>query len=115
MAKWFGNIGYASDVEDPVGSGIYKKSWIIRQYQGDVVRNYLRMKEGDHVNDNITLSNEISIIADQFAYDNFHNIQYVEYMGAKWKVTGIDAISRPRLNLTLGGVYNGETGPTEET
>lgn len=115
MAKWFGNIGYAIDEEDPIGSGIYKKHWTVRQYQGDVIRNYRRLDQGQSINDGINISNEISILADPFAYDNFHNMQYIEYMGAKWKITGVDAAQRPRLILTIGGVYNGETGPTDET
>ena len=115
MAKWFGNIGYAVDIEDPEGSGIYKKTWTIRQYQGDVIRNYKRTDQGNDVNDGITISNELSILADPYAYENFHTMQYVEYMGARWKVIGVDAATRPRLVLTLGGVYNGETGPTDET
>ena len=115
MAKWFGNICYAEDVEDPADSGIYVKSYTVKQYQGDMVRNYKRTDKSDNLNDDITISNELSILADPYAYQNFHNILYVEYMGAKWKVTGVDAATRPRLTLTLGGVYNGTTGPTCET
>jgi hypothetical protein len=34
-------------------------------------------------------------------------MRYVEFMGAKWKVSSVDATKRPRLVLTLGGLYNG--------
>ena len=112
MAKWFGNIVYADCVEDPEGSGIYKNKTIVRQYQGDLIRNYRRLDSGSNVNDNINISNELSILADPYAYENFHKIIYVEFMGAKWKVTGVDAAQRPRLILTIGGLYNGENGPT---
>lgn len=112
MAKWFGNIGYAGIVESPEGSGIYKEDIVIRQYQGDVIRNYRRSDSGNTVNDNLNISNEFSIIADPYAYENFHKMRYIEYMGAKWKITGVDAAQRPRLVLTVGGVYNGENGPS---
>ena len=56
---------------------------------------------------NINVANEISIVADPFANQNFHTMLYVEFMGTKWKITNVE-VKRPRLTLTLGGVYNGE-------
>lgn len=37
----------------------------------------------------------------------FHTMKYVVWMGASWKITSIE-VQRPRLLLTIGGVYNGE-------
>ena len=51
------------------------------------------------------LSDEISIVADPFANENYFAIRFVEYMGAKWKVQSI-SVQFPRLNLSLGGLYN---------
>lgn len=67
-----------------------------------------RNEQGQSINDNITLNNSISIIADAYAYENFFAIQYVKVMGTAWKVTSVE-VQRPRLILTLGGVWNGET------
>ena len=66
----------------------------------------MRPQGAETVNDNVVISNQISIIADPFAMSNFHNIKYVEYMGTRWKITSVD-VQYPRLLLTLGGVYNG--------
>jgi hypothetical protein len=33
-------------------------------------------------------------------------MRYVEWMNARWKITSID-VKRPRVILTIGGVYNG--------
>ena len=101
MAKFFGTIGYA--VTEEVRPGIWKPKMAEHQYYGDLVRTSRRFEGNDKVNDDITVSNEISIVADPFAYQNFHLMKYVEYMGAKWKITNVE-VQYPRLILTIGGV-----------
>jgi len=71
-----------------------------------LARNTRRYESADQVNDNLTIANEISIVADPYAYENFHAMRYVEFMGAKWKISNVE-VQRPRLILTIGGVYNG--------
>ena len=104
MAKWFGQIGYAETVESK--PGVWKEQITEREYFGDLLRNSRRLQSSSSLNDNVTISNEISILADQFAYQNFHSIRYAEFMGTKWKVSNIE-VQYPRLILTLGDVYNG--------
>ena len=78
-------------------------------YYGDVVRNSRRYESSsDKLNDNLNITNQFSIVADAYAYQNFHKMRYVEWMGAKWKITSVDATNRPRLILEVGGVYNEE-------
>ena len=103
MAKFCGVIGYALTVETE--PGIYKEQIIENQYFGDVIRNSRRLQERSKVNDDINISNQISIIADPFANNNFHAMRYVEFMGAKWKITDVE-VQYPRLLLTIGGLYN---------
>ena len=105
MAKFYGIIGYAESVE--VEPGIWEDQMTERRYYGDLIRNTRRLRSSDKVNDDITTSNEISILADPFAYENFHSMRYVEFMGTKWKVVNVD-VQYPRLILSLGGVYNGQ-------
>lgn len=107
MAKWFGKIGYESTVEDPEGSGIWVEKITERDYYGDFVRNTRRLQQGDSINDNVTISNQISILSDPYAIQNFHTIRYATYMGTKWKVNSVE-VQYPRLILELGGEYNGE-------
>ena len=104
MAKWFGKIGYAETVESK--PGVWKEQITEREYFGDLLRNSRRLQSSSSLNDNVIISNEISILADQFAYQNFHSIRYAEFMGTKWKVSNIE-VQYPRLFLTLGDVYNG--------
>ena len=104
MAKFYGPIGYAELVETK--PGVWENHIFERYYRGDVVRNNRRLQTTDQVNDDISISNEISIVADPFANGNFHKILYIGFMGTKWKVSNIE-VQYPRLILTLGGVYNG--------
>lgn len=105
MAKWYGKIGFIKQVEN--NPGVYISKTIERNYYGDLIRNsrgWSTQSEG--TNDNLTLNNQISIIADSFASDNSSFMKYVEIMGGKWKITNIE-INYPRLILTVGGLYNG--------
>lgn len=104
MAKFYGVIGYAATVQTE--PGIYEEQIVEIEYMGDVLRNTRRLREGSKINDDVAISNQISIIADPYASNNFHAMRYVTFMGAKWKVSEVD-VQYPRLILTLGGVYNG--------
>lgn len=103
MAKWCGIIGYAEQVETT--PGVWSEQITERKYYGDVIRNNRRLQSAGKLNDDINVGNEISIVADPFANNNFHSMRYVEFMGTKWKVTTVD-VQYPRLILSLGGVYN---------
>lgn len=104
MGKWYGVIGYAETVETE--PGIWEERITERSYYGDIVRNNRRLQNSGFVNDDININNEISIVADPFAYQNFHAMRYVEFMGAKWKISTVE-VQYPRLILSIGGVYNG--------
>lgn len=107
MAKYYGKIGYAIDEE--VKPGVWNPRIIEREYFGDVTRDTRRLSSSGNTNDNIVISNEISIVADPFANENFHSILYAEYMGAKWKVTSAE-VKFPRIILSLGEVYTVDVG-----
>lgn len=105
MAKFFGAIGYA--VTSETTPGVYEEQIIEREYFGDVNRNIRKLENSEHLNDDINVSNEISIVSDPFANENFYSMRYAEFMGTKWKITSVE-VKYPRLILTLGGVYNGQ-------
>ena len=68
MAKFFGKIGYA--VSKDVRPGVWDGEITEREYFGDLIRNTSRYQTSDKLNDDINISNEISIVADPFAYQN---------------------------------------------
>lgn len=108
MAKYFGKIGFAEQVEnDPVNSpGVFTEEIVEREYYGDWIRVSRQLQGTDHLNDNINISNQLSIVSDPYAMSHFFSIRYATYSGVKWKVTNVDP-EYPRLTLSLGGVYNG--------
>ena len=105
MAKFYGPIGYAITKETT--PGVWEDEIIEHMYYGELIRNTRRIQTADQLNDNINVANEISILADPFARENFHLMKYVGFMGAKWKILSVE-VQYPRLILTVGGVYNGE-------
>ena len=105
MAKFYGKIGYG--VTSEIRPGVWDETITERPYYGDVNKLSRRLESSDKVIDDITISNEISILADPFAYENFSTIKYVEYMGAKWKINKVE-VRFPRLLLVTGGLYNGK-------
>lgn len=102
--KFYGPIGYAETVETK--PGVWVEQITKRMYYGDLTRNTRRLQNSETLNDDINVANEISIVADPFAQQNFHAMRYVEFMGAKWKISNVE-VQYPRLILTIGGVYNG--------
>lgn len=108
MARFYGEVGYGESVETPPGSGVWKLQITELTYQGEVIRNIRQLESVDKVNDDLTISNSISIVADQHAIEHYFNIRYVRWEGALWTVTTVEVRS-PRLILNLGSVYNGPT------
>lgn len=104
MARYYGAVGYATS--RLTAPGVYEDTIEERFYRGDILKNTSRWQRNDYLNDDLNISNRISILADPYAYENFSKIKYVVWMCQKWKVSEIE-VQRPRLILTIGGVYNG--------
>lgn len=105
MAKFYGPVGYGHTIETK--PGVFKDEITERNYTGEVIRDTRQLQGGDKVNDDISVTNSISIMADGYASENFFAIRYVGWAGTLWKVSDIE-VQRPRLILRLGGVYNGQ-------
>lgn len=109
MNRFYGKVGYGVTVE--TAPGVHEDVIHERDHFGDVVRNSLKFRAGESVNNDLSVSNSISIVADAYANEHFSNIRYVEWAGTLWSVSEIE-VQSPRLLLRLGGVYN---GPRPET
>lgn len=106
MAKYYGRIGFIHDVE--TRPDVWEHTVTVKRYKGDVSRNSKRFESTDKLNDDLNINNEIRIVADPYASQNFYALRFAEFMGTFWKVTNV-TVEYPRLVLTLGGVYNGPT------
>lgn len=105
MAKFFGEIGFSSTVE--TSPGVFTDTIQTREYCGDFERQGRRWENGESINDDLIINNYISILSDDFAYNNIGNMKWVKIGDAKWKIQSVE-IAYPRIKLTLGGVWNGE-------
>jgi len=108
--RFRGIVGYAITKEVNPGTGVYSDIVTERTYSGDVLRAQSNSREGQGLNNNLSSSNRISIVADPYAYEQAHAIRYVVWRGIRWQVTSVEDSHRPRLILTLGGVYNDQQG-----
>ena len=104
MSKFYGKVGFVKDNVE-TAPGVYMPAVTERNYYGDIIRLTRRWDTPTEVNDHLNLSNEISIVADDYFFENIGYIRYVVYLGVKWKVSSIDPV-HPRVRLSLGGEYN---------
>lgn len=104
MARFYGKVGFGTTVDK--GLGIWEDVIVEKFYRGDVVRDSRSLTEGQSVNDDISVGNSIRIVADAYAGEHIYAMRYVEWQGARWKITEVENV-RPRLLLRLGGIYNG--------
>jgi hypothetical protein len=106
VAKFHGKIGYGGTSE--VSPGVFADTITEYSYYGDIIQNSRGLRDGENLNQDITVGNSISIVADAYANEHFFAIRYVEWAGVLWTVENVD-VQSPRLILRLGEVYNGPT------
>lgn len=111
--KFFGNIGFVHQKETV--PGIWETIAEEREAYGDVLSNVRRWEStSETVNDSVTSSNRLSMLADRFLCEHIGAMRYVKWNGTVWAIRSVELV-RPRAILTLGGVYNGEQEYPEET
>ena len=113
--KYSGVVGFSvveSGVDD--ADDIWEGTDLVEKpYYGDVLQGAQRWDQNsDSVNPNMRLSNRISIMADGFAVNHMSTMKYITYEGIRWEISAIE-VARPRLIISLGGVYNGPTPEPE--
>lgn len=110
MSKFSGIIGFEIQVEK--SPGIWGPSVVEKRVSGELVKFHQRNELSGNVNDDLSLSNTVSIVARPDILRNLETIRYIKFsypkIGGCWKVSRIDAIDYPKLTLEVGGVYNGE-------
>lgn len=107
MAKFYGPIGFATTTENPANTGVWQEGLVEKSYRGDITRISRREEERENLLPNLTVNHKISIVSDAFADNNIFAMRYVKWMGTLWTITSVE-VYRPRLILSIGGVYNGK-------
>ena len=106
MAKFSGMIGYAINSE--TAPGVFEDTIIERRHYGDVLSAASRWEQTEVLNDDLVISNRISIVADKFLRENLGAMKYALVNHQRWTIRKIEQ-KEPRFVLTLGGIYNGPT------
>lgn len=106
--RFFGAVGYGESLETEPDSGVWVNVITEVEYKGDVSRNVKDTAPGEKVNNDLSVNNLFSVIADAQVPKHFSKIKYVVWQGERWKVTSVE-VKPPRLLLTIGDVYNGPT------
>ena len=105
MNRWYGKVGYVETTE--VRPGIWQEQETVREYYGEFIKKSSKFRVSSDANDDRDISVELSIVADPFAHENYLNIRFVEWMGKKLVAESVEP-AYPRLEITVGGEYNGE-------
>lgn len=112
MPRFAGNVGFAT-IEETRPS-IYEEVYKERFYKGDLLRRSHQWSASEHLNDDIQITNEISIIADSFAIMNLGVMRYVHWLNQYFEINSASLdTDRHRITLSLGGVFNGVKRDTE--
>lgn len=104
--KFFGKIGFVKTEESPTKKGVWLPVSTEREYYGDVITNSRRWEQSDiSSNDDIQVTNTISIVSDTYLTENLGYMKYVEWNGAKWSIRSF-RIRSPRVIIDFGGLYH---------
>lgn len=104
MAKFSGKIGYGMTSE--TSADVWSYSIVEHPHRGDWIRTSRSYQQSNNSTiDGIRLTNQLSIVADPFAYANYPYMKYVLHNGIKWKIESVE-FQRPRVIITLGGAWN---------
>jgi len=103
LAKYTGLVGYVTQEEKV--PGVWSPVENPKPMKGDIIRQS-SSQNGDKVNDDISLNHRVSLVGDAYAFGNYYNLKWITLDGHKWEVDSVE-IQRPRLIITLGGLYNG--------
>lgn len=104
MAKYAGKVGFATQTE--TSPGVWEDVTVERLMKGDVIRANTTISMDGKVNGDVTFNHRVSLVGASLPLMEYYNIKYITLDGYKWEVKSIE-IQRPRIIVTLGGMWNG--------
>lgn len=111
--KFYGEVGF-DDGPSEISPGVVEDVILERKYYGDIQRPGVNSRAPENIRPDLDITNQFSILADPYAYENFFAMRYIRWAGTCWEIKQIE-VQRPRLIIRVGGVYNGPTFETPET
>lgn len=104
--KYSGMVGFFIGDKE-IEAGVFVPVIEERKYTGEVLRSKRGFQEkSNQQNREFTVNNQISILSDLYAKQNWNSIRYVVWNGVKWEVNSVE-VNYPRLILEIGGFYHG--------
>ena len=104
MSRFSGLLGFVrTELSD---GGVYIEVATEVKVKGILKKISSRTYSEQEVNASVRLANEISVIGNNEIFNHLTSLKYVVWKGTKWSVTTI-TVEPPRVNIILGGVYNG--------
>lgn len=100
--RYAGKIGFITTQETI--PGVWTKKEVVRFVKGDVVQRAYRWDDAQSVNANLDVTNQLSVVCDDFMIHNMFALQWAEWMEKRWSVSRIE-LKPPRMILTLGKEY----------
>lgn len=110
--KFYGRVGFAAQTVE-VRPGVMEDVVKERMLFGDVLLPGRSFSTSDKIIPDSSVTNRISLVADEYTNENFFDLRFIEYKGVLWTITRIEE-KRPRLIVSLGEVYNGPVAATPE-
>ena len=101
--KYYGKLGFLEYVEP--SPGVFVESIKEYDYYGDTVRIINHWQGAEKVTDDVKLNNQISVVLDPYALENYANLRYITFLNSKWKVSAVE-VAYPRLIVSFGGLYH---------
>lgn len=105
MTRFFGKVGV--ETAGAYVDGVWTVDIEERDFFGDVPDETSSSEPSEKVNADYRLQNRIDIHAD-VSSAHITKIKYVSVYGENWEVISA-RVRRPRIELSLGGIYNGKT------
>lgn len=112
--KYYDDVTFVLQREDPNAPGNWKQYTVIKQYPGEWKRIESKWTPGDKTNDDKRVNNQLEIISDPFALLNWTQIRCVKYMNVQWSVNTV-TLRPPRIVMEIGGLYNAPAKPSSSS
>ena len=105
MSKFSGSIGINRGAIE-TAPGIFDPSIEEVEVVGEI-RNQVARWQSHEQRDTVSARHVLSIVTPEDSMQiDFTEVVYIIWLGRKWSVVAIQ-YKRPRIELTLGGLYNG--------
>lgn len=104
MTKFWGSIGINRGSKESA-PGIFEEVIEEVEVAGEI-RNLGARWQRHAMEKTVSARHVLSIVTPENSIINFTEVVYVIWQGRKWSIVSIE-YKRPRIELTLGGLYNG--------